>query len=269
MKKSFSIILSSVLFFLFSCGIENIGKNVATDANNGFSFNVIGIQKTQRLIITDSLSPTISFDISLAQLTLNNKEAEARIDSALAEGLFGFSTTLIDAAEKFIEERQNAHMDYRDVYINSKEGDIPHFMMSEYYNIAGTAEVGYKGCINYFVYWEEYTGGAHPSTVCHFLNYDPVSGNEITLDDVLKEGYEDRLLAMLTNKLLKYAGAANIDELHEIGYLIFGDDMHITKNVKLGKEGISFLYNRYEIAPYAMGETTLQLTYNELKDLLK
>ena len=270
MKKSFSIILSSVLFLLFSCGIEKRGENINTQvADNDLSFSIIEIQEEQWLIPSDSLSPTITFNIKLSQLTLDNKEAEAKIDSALAENLFGFRTTLIDAARRFIDERELAHSDYRDIYINAKEGEIPPFMMDEYYNIAGTAEIGYKGYINYFVHWEEYTGGAHPSTVCHFHNYDPVSGNEITLDDVLKEGYEERLLAMLTDKLLKYAGAANIDELHEIGYLTFGDDMHITRNVMLGKEGISFLYNRYEIAPYAMGEITLQLTYNELKDLLK
>ena len=270
MKKSFGIILSSVLFLLFSCGIEKRGEKASTpEVDSGLRVSLIEIQQNSRLIITDTISPTITFDIKLSQLTLDNKEAEAKIDSALAENLFGFRTTLIDAASRFIDERELAHSDYRDIYINAKEGDIPPFMMDEYYIISGTADVGYKGCINYFVHWEEYTGGAHPSTVCHFHNYDPVSGNEITLNDVLKEGYEERLLTMLTDKLLQYAGAANIDELHEIGYLTFGDDMYITRNVMFGKEGISFLYNRYEIAPYAMGETTLLLTYNELKDLLK
>ena len=45
--------------------------------------------------------------------------------------------------------------------------------------------------------------------------------------------------------------------------------MFISNNFILGKEKISFIYNVYEIAPYAFGEIVIDITYEELKDLLK
>ena len=43
----------------------------------------------------------------------------------------------------------------------------------------------------------------------------------------------------------------------------------ITNNIILGKDSITFLYNRYEIAPYALGDIEISLDYNTLKDIMK
>ena len=43
----------------------------------------------------------------------------------------------------------------------------------------------------------------------------------------------------------------------------------MTDNFALTKDGLKFVYNPYEIAPYAMGQQEIVIPYSELKSLLK
>ena len=51
------------------------------------------------------------------------------------------------------------------------------------------------------------------------------------------------------------------------GFLI--NDLYVSNNFILGKESITFIYNRYDIAPYSTGEILLDIDYNRIKDILK
>ena len=46
-------------------------------------------------------------------------------------------------------------------------------------------------------------------------------------------------------------------------------DETVTYQIIFGNEKIVFIYNKYEIAPYAFGDIMINVTYDELKDLLK
>ena len=37
----------------------------------------------------------------------------------------------------------------------------------------------------------------------------------------------------------------------------------------MGKDKMTFIYNKYDIAPYAIGEIALDIDYDRLKDLMK
>ena len=116
--------------------------------------------------------------------------------------------------------------------------------------------------------WEEFTGGAHPSSYYTVLNFNPETGEEIVLSDLLKEEYEEPLINILINNLAKQLQVDNIDGIKEKGYLNLDTDMFVSNNFILDKEQIIFIYNKYEIAPYALGDIMINVTYNELKKLL-
>ncbi|MCB0300152.1 MAG: DUF3298 domain-containing protein, partial [Calditrichaeota bacterium] len=42
----------------------------------------------------------------------------------------------------------------------------------------------------------------------------------------------------------------------------------LNDNFRIGDNGLEFLFNPYEIAPYAFGAMTLELPYSEIGDLL-
>ena len=120
----------------------------------------------------------------------------------------------------------------------------------------------------YQINQSEVRGGAHGSYSTNYLNFDPNTGHIIRLNDVFISGYKEELTKLLLNKLMKDVGVANLEELQEKAYLQW-TDMYPTENFFMGKDGVTFFYNIYEIAPYSSGTTTITLSYEELKSLIK
>ena len=67
---------------------------------------------------------------------------------------------------------------------------------------------------------------------------------------------------------MKQAEATSMEALQEKGYLLWSG-MYPSKNFLLKDDGMEFLYNTYEIAPYVVGVTVLKIPYGDLTDLLK
>ena len=86
---------------------------------------------------------------------------------------------------------------------------------------------------------------------------------------ILKEDYDEPLTEILINNLAKQLQVEDIEGIKEKGYLYQDYEMFISNNFILDNEKIVFIYNKYEIAPYAVGDIMIDVTYEELKDLLK
>ena len=145
---------------------------------------------------------------------------------------------------------------------------MPAVWFYNYYIANSEVEKGYKGYINYIIMWEEFTGGAHPSSFYTVLNFNPKTGEEIVLSDILKENYDIELTDILIKNLAKQLQVENIEGIREKGYLYQDCEMFVSNNFILDNEKIVFIYNKYEIAPYALGDIMINVTYDELKDLL-
>ena len=59
-----------------------------------------------------------------------------------------------------------------------------------------------------------------------------------------------------------------LEDLQNLGFLQF-TNMYIPDNFLLGKNEVLFLFNRYDIAPYAAGEIIIRLSYEEIGPYLK
>lgn len=276
MKKCTAIIFYSALFFLFSCsGKEKTADNINSTPGTRQESTILSVQDTIKIdekydyAYSGEESPTLEINISLPMVRLNDAAATARMDSTLALALFDEHTTLKDACNRFAKIRKKNFDDMHDEYLNAKWNDEPVFIFSLYDIIEGTVHIGYKDCITYVVTHEEYNGGAHPNTYINITNFDPVSGSEITLDDIFIEGFEETLTAILTSQLMKEANVATIEELRDKGFLFLDTEMFVSKNFIPGDDGITFLYNRYDITPYAYGEILLTVDYTTLKEIMK
>ncbi len=116
---------------------------------------------------------------------------------------------------------------------------------------------------------EYYTGGAHGGYGTYFINISPKTGAEITLDDVLKSGYNEVLRNLGEKVFRKVREIPDTASLNE-NYFEFPDDrFELNQNFGFKKEGIVFFYNSYEIAPYAAGPTEVLIPYEELTAWLK
>jgi hypothetical protein len=113
-----------------------------------------------------------------------------------------------------------------------------------------------------------YTGGAHGATFVYFINWDTRTNKNLLLTDILNKGYEE---------LLTKAGEAvfrNDEKLSDIAplardYFFRDGKFSLNKNFLITPIGIRFLYNSYEIKPYAAGRTDLFIPYAQFKPLLQ
>ena len=271
MKKCTAIIFYSTLFLLFSCnGSKN--ENIAQESvaeERLIETDTIKIHEEYTFAYNKENAPKLTIDIALPRFDLGNALANAKLDSTLVWGLFFYDTpTLQDACNYYVAAQKELFDELRNEYHNLKEGEIPPGMMNCYCDVKGRTVTGYKGYVSYIMTCETYFGGAHPTTVNTIACFDPVTGAEITLKNIFKEGYEETLCTMLIDKLLKDNNVSTIEELCERGYSL-DIDFFITNNFILGNNNMTFLYNRYEIAPYALGDIYISLDYETLKEIMK
>lgn len=174
------------------------------------------------------------------------------------------------AVDSFVNMRGNNYIrDFKDLYIKDKaENATPGGWYQAHYDLKTRTEQNADTIINYIAEQDTYDGGAHGLFVKSVMNFSTQTGRVVTLDDVLLTGYKTRLNEILLDKLMKKTDTKNIDELKEKGYL-YSMDMCPSQFYLINANGITFIYNQYEIAPYAVGLTELQLSWDELKDVAK
>lgn len=163
--------------------------------------------------------------------------------------------TVSEAISGFIEEKK-------------KEFTYEEYMVTCYDHVTGTVDLGLKDVINYTFREDYYGGGAHPTQMVTIKRFDLQTGTPIELWDVFEDSSSDSLRSMLTRKLMKDQGVNTLEELKEKGFLEMVD-MFIPQNFWLDKDSLSFFFNQYDIAPYALGQISLSFGYNELKPYLK
>ncbi len=288
MKKNISIILGSLLF-AFAAG-EASATNTATDYSTTYAVTrtdtaklaldrVIEIHDTLQfdniLELHEELrsideAPSITINIYFPIIKSLNKNVSKNIEKTLTSIIFDQEEkSLNEATQEFCRKCKNDFIIYINEFIKDIDNNLSFVFYNFFYDITADVESGWNGYINYTVTQEVYEGGAHPNSYKSTIIFNPIDGNRVTLDDILKPGYKEALTTLLTAKLFEQNNVRSIQEAQDAGFFIYEPGVPIPSNYTFGNNGITFIYNTYEIASYASGEINLTLTYNELKDLLK
>ncbi len=204
----------------------------------------------------------MTFDVSVSMDTfqansLADSLACALINQQLVTKLLGMPayTPLTQAITQFIEKKK-------------EEFRQEEYMVTCYDHITGTADPGLDGVVNYTFREDYYGGGAHPTQVVTIKRFNTQTGTPIELWDVFEDSCSHTLCNMLTQRLMDMVQAKNLDELKDRGYLEMVD-MFIPQNFWLDRDSISFFFNQYDIAPYALGQTSISFSYKELQHCLR
>lgn len=270
MKKCAEILFYFFVAILFSCCGNNTKKEKESVGDKNFIITPFEYHETFKLSEHAIESPTLKIDMSLSLIEAHDKTVSENINQAISYTLFeSHNSTIAEACEEFVAERKREYAELLPEYIDSKDNGMPAVWFYNYYVANSEVERGYNGTINYIIMWEEFTGGAHPNSYYTVLNFNPKTGEEFVLSDILKENHEGPLTDMLIKNLAKQLEVENVDGIKEKGYLYQDTDMFISNNFILGNDKIVFIYNKYEIAPYALGDIMIEVTYDELKDLMK
>lgn len=114
--------------------------------------------------------------------------------------------------------------------------------------------------------FNEYTGGVHGMYGAIGINYDPVTGEELLITDIISD--ISTLPVLLAEKIKeKYADEyetyENLQEYLEEEYT--GEDY----NWIMSYEGITFYFLPYEVASYSEGMLRATLWFDEIEDLIE
>ena len=199
-------------------------------------------------------------EVSMDFLTADNPA-----DSSACAAINGYLTgQLLGSPEA--GTREQAMKDY--IERAKKDFISQEYLAVCYDHVMGTAEWGPRGIINYIFKEEYFGGGAHPTTNVIVKRFNTVTGQPVELWDVFVDSCSAPLESLLTRRLMEQQKVRSLDDLHEMGYLDMVD-MFVPKNFWMYDDSVTFFFNQYEIAPYALGQTCLTFTYEELKPYLR
>lgn len=160
-----------------------------------------------------------------------------------------------------------------DVKNGMKADEIPNWYNYEY-DINSELTEGKDSIWNYKVTTFQNTGGAHPNTWGRWVNVDATNGKILDKKNLFVKGTEEKICGLIlpqllaeANKRLETDTLTCVEGLNQVGILL-DTDLYIPDNFLLGKDGVTFLYNRYDIAPYYLGQFELTVPYSEIETYL-
>lgn len=113
-----------------------------------------------------------------------------------------------------------------------------------------------------------FMGGAHGNSITSFINWNTATTTPVQLSDILTDGYEKPLNAIAEKIFRKQEQLSDTVSL-KANYFFTNGRFSLNNNFLITPTGIRFLYNQYEIKPYAAGQTNLVVPYSQIKSLLK
>ena len=231
----------------------------------------------------DASSPFCDFSIDHSFLREENDSIAALINRSIQREWFGNDYASL-APEAAVDSFMHVYIrDYRKevgpLYLAEKakassEEEIPAWY-HQTYSLVTFIEEGHSGTINASANYFVDLAGAHPSQWSRWMNFDFVSGKHLTKEEVFLPSAKADIESILLERLIRLQAqlhpeekVTSLEDLQLLGFLQY-TNMYIPDNFLLGKNEVLFLFNRYDIAPYAAGETIIRLSYEEIGPYLK
>lgn len=115
-----------------------------------------------------------------------------------------------------------------------------------------------------------YLGGAHGFKDRSLMTFDSKTGHRLTVSDLVEESSRPTLTRILEAEFRRARSIAAGQSLQDAGFFILpGQELPIGENFALSDKGLEIQYNPYEVAPYALGETRVNLPKEAIAPLVK
>lgn len=188
---------------------------------------------------------TYSFDSSYSNYT-----GRQAVDS--------FAISTFDSFTYFINEAVK-----RKIHINN-----PAVLHNERWEMNTMVLYNEKGILSYELDRYSFAGGAHGMEATQFLVFDLKTGNKLKERDIFEEGFEPKLADMLKKQIMFENGFESEEQMLMNGYFS-AENIVPNGNFSVSEEGITYLFNPYEIGAYALGATEVTIPFAKIKFVLK
>ena len=130
--------------------------------------------------------------------------------------------------------------------------------------ITGSFGSSFKGWKNYVLTYYSYKGGPHGIQTVSPIVFGK-DGNIVTEADLFADGYAKPVAEMLRQAVL----SSMEKEDQELAELVDAELIVPNNNFSVGPDGVQWIFQPYEVGPYALGIVSATLSWKQLKPYLK
>jgi hypothetical protein len=235
--------------------------------NDAYSFDVLAVKDSSSFTGKNAAYMIRTEQTMLSPSATVSKEDAAFISRTLLHELGGDTTGATDFISYMKQDNQRKFGDYKNTLANmigsnySYEGET--FNWSN--EMHGTCVYNSKGIVDFYFSQYYYNGGAHGINGSSYICIDVKEKKVWHLHDVLALD-TPKLSSLLETAARKTFALKPTDTL---SLTLSVDTIPVTGSIIISDCGITFHYDPYEIACYAMGDVSLYLSYAQLGEMLK
>jgi Protein of unknown function (DUF3298) len=248
------------------------GKHTETidlheDYDDAYSFDVLARKDSAAFTGKKASYMIRTEQTMLAPSATVSKDHAAFITRTLLHELGGDTTRANDFITYMKQDNQHKFVDYKNDLTEmlnanaSFEGESYNW----YSEMHGICVYNSKGIVDFYFSRYYYNGGAHGINGSTYICLDVKEKKVWRLQDILAVD-TPKLSAMLEAEARKAFALKPTDTL---SYTLSVDTIPVTGSIIISDRGITFHYDPYEIACYAMGDVSLYLSYTQLGEMLK
>jgi hypothetical protein len=203
-----------------------------------------------------------------------NKEILEKLQRQFIGSFFGDTgqaLTPADAAVRYIEDYINEFKEEEKEYQAKIEEHDMHSDKTWFtYEMFRSNEIIYNqdDLLSYAVRVSYYTGGAHGAYNVYNYVLDIKTGQYVLENEIFKDKYKEELSHILVDEIVRMNEVKDAQELETIGFFDV-NEIAPNRNFYIDETGITYTFNEYEIAAYAVGSVSVQLPYDKIRHLLR
>ncbi len=263
MKNVFLSIIYALglVLALISCG-NNTTKTKTETSNEMIGFETIVIKKEIAAFDDLKKSPNKIYTFEIAIPKVSDAENQWLTNEIKLILNIPQDQTIESGIENFIAKDG---IEYKEIAKEITKGDYEFVeMLNNEKNVFLKSSFNTNGYLTLNYALSAYEGGAHGSYTFLLYNYDVIQKRKLKLSDVIDA--DTATLQVLLEKELRKE--FNLDPNESLASILFEDEIKPNDNFFLSNDGIGFVFNTYEIAPYATGTISLLIPFSALNTQL-
>ena len=210
-------------------------------------------------------NPCFTIEVSYPQFLDNNANSLAKINTAIKQEI-NHSLQGYQFEQNRNSENQSLDKIVEDIFFTfnqdiEENNLLPNSWVIE---LKGEQEIKTKNTLTILISEYSYLGGAHPNSYQTYLNFNQKTGALIQLEEIISD--PEAVLELAEQQFRKTYDLSPEERLTNAG--LFENQLVLPENFAMTKEGLIFLYNPYEIGPYAAGYYEFQISWERLEGLV-
>ena len=211
--------------------------------------------------LEEGQADSLFFSASVEYIVTGMKvEVRQKINSAIVNQAFDLENGEGSLEEVAIRYRENLI----DEYMN-ENAVLENGIRTWEDRISGNFQPRYKDYRNYQISYYSFRGGAHGIQTLSNIVFDNKTGDVVREQDLFTPGYEEPIA-----QLLRLAVKSSMEEEDpELMQLVQLELVAPNGNFCVLEDGVEWLFQPYEVGPYALGIVSAKLSWEELTPFLK